>query len=133
MKIRKLAGNKFKVESSSKGKFYTVDLNAPSCTCAHFLFRLRSTGEKCKHIDAAEQHSARQKKSKSVKPKGKSPKSKQKSRKKLASFSKIMEEIKSNGEIDTIELMEKYGEDKVQELIDNGELIEHMGKLRVLE
>ena len=131
MKIRNLAGKKFKVESSSKGKFYTVDLNAPSCTCAHFLFRLRSTGEKCKHIDAAEQHLA--KKRKSAKSKGKSGKEKKKSQKSIASFSKIIEEIKSSGEIDTIELMEKYGEDKIQELIDNGELIENRGRLRVLE
>ena len=123
MKIKKLKDSKFKAESSTKGKFYTVDMSAPSCTCAHFMFRLRSTGGKCKHIIAVE------KEYKS----GKKKKTKKSQQKSLLAYSKILNELKKKGEIETVELMEKYGDDEVQELIDNGEVIEKGGKLRVME
>jgi len=121
MNIKKLKGNKFRVESSKKGKFYTVDMTSPSCTCAHFMFRLRGTGGKCKHILAVEEKHGRQKKKKG---------SQQKS---LLAYSKIMDEVKSKGEIETVVLMEKYGVDEVQDLIEKGELIEKEGKVRVVE
>ena len=118
MRVRKAKAGKFEVESSKKGKFYTVDLKAPSCTCAHFLFRLRSTGEKCKHISAVEEKH------------GKNKKAPQKS---ILAYSRILDEVKKKGEMETILLMEKYSEQEVQELINNGELIEHEGKSRIVE
>ncbi len=119
MKIRKILGNKFKVESSTQGKFYTVDLTAPSCTCAHFTFRLRGAGGKCKHIIAVEEKYGSGKK--------------KTSQKSLIAYSKILGEVKKKGGIETVVLMEKYGEGEVQELINNGDLIEKQGKLSVLE
>ncbi|MBN2111951.1 SWIM zinc finger family protein [Candidatus Woesearchaeota archaeon] len=121
MKIKKLNENRFKVESSKKGEFYTVDLNAPSCTCAHFSFRLKGTGEKCKHIAAVEEKYGRT---------GKKEKPSQKS---LLSYSRIIDEVKRKKEAETVVLMEKYGTDEVQRLIETGELIEKKGKVKVLE
>lgn len=121
MKIKILKGNKFKVESSAKGKFYTVDMAVPSCTCAHFMFRLRSTGEKCKHILAVEEKQA------SAKGKTKA------SQKSLFSYSKIIEYVRKKGEVETVVLIEKYGAGEVNELIEKGELIERKGKVKVLE
>ncbi len=118
MKIRKTGNNKFKVESSAKGKFYAIDLNAPSCTCAHFMFRLRNTGEKCKHIAAVEEKHSRKKKT---------------CQKSILAYSKILEEAKKKGGIETVVLMEKYSEAEVQELINNGDLIENKGKVMVIE
>jgi len=117
MKIRK-KGKNFEVESSKKGKFYTVDLKVPSCTCAHFLFRLRNTGGKCKHISAVEE---------------KHKKNKKAPQKSILAYSKILDEVKKNGEVETVLLMEKYSEQEVQELINKGDIIEHDGKSRIVE
>jgi len=117
MKIRK-KGKNFEVESSKKGKFYAVDLTTPSCTCAHFLFRLRSNGGKCKHIIAVEEKHSKIKKS---------------SQKSIDSFSKVLDEVKKNGEVETVILMEKFGESEIQELIDKGDLIEFKGKIKLTE
>lgn len=122
MRIKKLKQSKYSVESSAKGKFYTVDLAAPSCTCAHFAFRLRGTGEKCKHISAVEKRHGNRKSRK----KGANQKS-------LASYSRIMEEVRRSSAVEAVVLMEKYGSDEVQKLIDSGELIEKKGKLMALE
>ncbi len=47
----KKEGKEYKVESASKkGEFYTVDPYKPSCSCAHFIFRMRKSGGVCKHI-----------------------------------------------------------------------------------
>jgi len=118
MKIRKTGNNKFNVESSAKGKFYKVDLTAPSCTCAHFMFRLRNTGEKCKHIAAVEEKHSRKKKT---------------CQKSILAYSRILDEARKKGEIETVVLMEKYGEPEVQELINSGDLIESNGKVRIME
>lgn len=120
MNIKKLKGNKFKVESSTKGKFYTVDLTAPGCTCAHFMFRLRGAGGKCKHILAVEEGYGIKKKRKNQ-------------QKSLLAYSRIIDEVRKKGEIETVVLMEKYGVDEVQDLIEKGELIEKQGKARAVE
>jgi predicted nucleic acid-binding Zn finger protein len=120
MRIIKLKNNRYKVESSSKGKFYSVDLNAPFCDCPQFMFREKARGGKCKHILAIEEKY------------GNKPKQKV-SQKTLSSFSKIIEEVKQKEEVETVVLMEKYGEKEVQELIDRGELIETKGKVKITE
>ena len=130
MRIIKLKNNRYKVESSKKGKFYKIDMNAPFCDCPHFLFRERARGGKCKHIKAVEEKYGEKAKAKPAK-KGKKA-GKKASQKTLKSFNKIIQEVKKKKEVETVVLMDKYGESTVQELIDKGELIESKGKVRLM-
>lgn len=119
MKIIKLKDG-FKVESHTKGKFYKVNLDGPSCTCPHFLFRMKAIGGECKHIKA-------------VREKYGKVKTKQISLKDEKKFNKIIDFVRKQKEIDSLELIKKFGEDKVSTLIARGDLIEGHGKIRVLE
>lgn len=120
MKIIKLK-NMFKVESHIKGKFYKVDVNKPFCSCPHFMFRLIKTGGECKHIKAVKDRYTEKKKA----------------QKKLLRLTKKEEKIinlvRKKGTIDTIELIDKYGDQIISDLIERNELIEEHGKVKVLE
>jgi len=116
MKIIKLK-DKFKVESHTKGKFYIVDLNQPSCTCPHFMFRLKSTGGECKHIIAVKEKYSKRKIPKKIKKE----------------HDKILQFIRKKGSIDSMELIKKFGDKLVESLIKSGDLIEKQGKIKVLE
>jgi predicted nucleic acid-binding Zn finger protein len=113
MKIIKLK-DKFKVESHTKGKFYIVDLNKLSCICPHFRFKLGGSGE-CKHIKAV----------------------KEKYSKKEIKITKkdrdILDYIKKKGAVDSMELINKFGDKSIDKLIKQGELLEQHGKIRVLD
>lgn len=107
----KKEGSFYKVESASrKGKFYTVDPDKPSCDCAHFIFRMRKIGGVCKHITEVR---------KLIKPNEKKP-------------DKILADIR-NGDDESIELIKRYGEDAVNQLIQRGDVFEKAGKLYILE
>ena len=45
--------NKIKIKGST-GNIYEVDWN--SCTCPHFIYRCKSLGKSCKHIDYVRKH-----------------------------------------------------------------------------
>ena len=112
MKILKQKDGKFKVESSSVGKFYTVDLKKGTCTCLHYITRMSKIRGLCKHLEAVkDQVEARD----------------------SESYEKIIEYVKFKGEVDSLELINKFGEDAVDDLLSRGELIEERGRVRVLE
>ncbi len=103
--------NVFSVESHEPGKFYDISLEKKSCSCPHFRFRAGREGTECKHIKAVREWvSAR------VEKKGKG----------------ILQFIKEQGEVESFELIKKYGESIVNDLIANGEIIEKDGKISVL-
>lgn len=41
---------KYIVGSHTQKKYYTVDIMTPSCSCPHWLYRLKSSKGMCKHI-----------------------------------------------------------------------------------
>jgi predicted nucleic acid-binding Zn finger protein len=104
--------DKFKVESSKKGKFYIVDLAEPSCSCPHFQFRMKRFGGECKHIkevrDFAEKRTKRD-------------------------YDNIIATVRKQDSIETVKLIEQFGEQPVDDLLARGELIEQNGFVRVLE
>tara|TARA_Y100000310_G_scaffold1908_2_gene2402 strand:- start:648 stop:983 length:336 start_codon:yes stop_codon:yes gene_type:complete len=104
--------NFFRVESHTPGTYYEVNLEKKTCSCPHWRFRLASQGGECKHIKAVREWVSTR-----VAKKGKG----------------ILEFIKENKEVDTLQVIEKYGESIVNDLIANGELIENQGKIKLLE
>jgi len=120
-------GDLYKVESSKKGKYYTVDVLEPSCTCPHFQFRLRNTNEKCKHIKEVEEYI---KNKKPLKKKKKNIKAFSKPKKKEGQS--IVGWIKDNQPVDAIEAIEMYGQDVIDDMVAKGEIIEKNGLLRVM-
>jgi|TARA_Y100000310_G_C20483308_1_gene715725 predicted nucleic acid-binding Zn finger protein len=103
--------NIYKVESSKKGKFYIVDLNKRTCTCPHFIVRLARVHGMCKHMQAV---------------KDKIEKRDDKT------YESIIDYVKDK-EIDSLELINKFGEDVVDDMLSRGELIEKNGMVRVLD
>lgn len=103
-------GEIYLVESSSKGKTYQVDLKKNSCTCPQYLFRARRTGTDCKHLAAV----------------------KQMVMKSADKFGDVLDYVKENVFVDSMELIEKFGEKAVDSLISQGELIEEHGKVRLI-
>lgn len=99
--------NKYLVESAhKKGKFYEVNIKENKCSCPSFIFRKR-----CKHIKIVEDFI-----NKRSKGKGKG----------------VLEFVKEKGEVDSIKLIEKFGEEIVDEMIRKGELMENKGKISLL-
>lgn len=106
MEIIKLK-DKYKVESSQKGKFYEVVPEKPFCSCPGFTFR-----KDCKHIHAVKDLIAKKSKK---------------------SYDEILKEVAKKGETESVKLIEKYGEEAVDDLIHMGELIEEKGKIKLLK
>src|SRR3989338_10370056 len=50
--IKKKDNSIYEVESHTKGEFYTVDIDAKTCSCPHYQFRLKRFGGECKHLAA---------------------------------------------------------------------------------
>ena len=112
MKILKQKNNTYKIESSSrKGTFYLVDLNNQTCTCPHFILRMKRIHGICKHIQA-------------VKDKDQKRDTK--------SYGKIIGYIQKKGEVASLELIKKFGEQAVDDLLSRGELIEEKGRIKIL-
>src|SRR3989344_8434904 len=108
--ILKQKDGTFKVESSSReGKYYIVNLQEGSCTCPHFFLRLRSVHGICKHIQA-------------VKDKAE--------KRDIKSYGKIIGYVQKKGEVDSLELIKKFGEEAVDDLLSRGELIEEKGGIK---
>ena len=106
-------GKLYKVRSEhNPNKFYLVDIDKRTCTCPNFRFRMSRMKGVCKHIIAVEEN-LRQK-SGSI-------------------YSKIIEFVRKNGEVDSLMLIKKFGEEAVEELIKIGELIEEKGTVKILE
>ncbi len=113
MEILEQKDGTYKIESASrKGKFYVVDLSKGECSCPHFILRMKRVHGMCKHLEA-------------VKDKFESRDSE--------AYSKIVEHVKENKEVDSLELIKKFGEEAVDDLLSRGELIEREGKVRVLD
>lgn len=103
----------FKVESSSqKGVFYKVKPEKPECSCPAFRFRYLRQAVVCKHVQAVQEYLHQRK--------GKV-------------YEKILGFVKEIGEVDAVLLLEKFGEEDVNELLRRGELLERKGKIVLLE
>lgn len=126
----KKSGNKYLVESSSKkGKFYKVDVKKPFCSCPDFMFRELKIHGECKHLKAVRAYI-----SKNILGCGKkSKRGKQRQGSRGRDLEKeLLEELKK-GPVDSIKLINKYGEGIVDELKRRGEIIEKGGEVRILK
>ncbi len=111
MKITK-AEKGYKVESaSSKGKFYEVDPDKPYCSCPAFRFK-HHMKEPCKHITAVREHIGKEHQPQT---------------------DKVLKYVKEQGEVDSVELIEKFSEEDINRLIQQGELIENKGIIKILD
>jgi len=145
--INKKDASIYEVESHTKGNFYTVDIDAKTCTCPHYQFRLKRFGGECKHIVAVRDFMAANSEVKEYKSKykgrkteriGKSSKSDKKETKKTDSGSndlttEILKEVDSEEGKDAIELIDKYGEFLINDLIAKGYLIESKGRVKLMK
>ena len=110
----------YEVESSSKkGSFYKVDCEKPWCDCPAFKFREMKKGGVCKHITAV----------RTYREKNEAPI--------LAAQEKIdkavLEFVRDKQEVESIDLIDEFGEAAVERLISTGELIEKKGIITLLE
>ncbi|MBI2575967.1 SWIM zinc finger family protein [Candidatus Woesearchaeota archaeon] len=112
MGIQKQPDGTFQVESSKKGKFYTVDLSKGSCTCPFFRFSLQRVHGECKHILAVKDMAQ-----------GRDQKS----------YEGIISFVKKHQPVESISLIKEFGEDAVDDLLSRGELIEKDGMIKILE
>jgi len=102
----------YKVESSSPGVYYDVWPEKPFCSCPAFKFKNTKGGGMCKHLEAVREM---------VLMAGKK------------GHDKILNEIAQKGQVDSLELVKKYGEEAINDLIHMGEIIEENGKIRLLK
>ncbi len=111
--------DRFKVESSSKkGNFYHVNVVQPFCDCPNFMFREIKVHGECKHIKAVKEYIEKHKK---------------KGLEKYADrYEQIISFVKDKKEVDSVELIEKFSEQEVNELIKKGELLEQRNVIRLL-
>lgn len=153
MNIKKSNGT-YQVESESrKGVFYTVDANKKTCSCPGFLFYARRKGDVCKHVKAVLEYiktienidkceSAKEsvKKNKrnnheqnSKKGKEINNQKKETNIEKKATEEDVLNYIRQKGEADAVELIETYGEETVNKMIQQGTVIEIKGKIKIVE
>ncbi len=109
MKIKR-SGNLFRVESSEGGRYYSVDLKKNICDCPAFSFRKKE----CKHLQAVRNFLAEESEDQDAQR-------------------RILALVRAKGEINDIELIQEFGEEKINEMIRLGELLERNGKIRILE
>jgi hypothetical protein len=102
---------RYLVEGTKPGTFYSVDLYNNTCTCPHYVHRMKRIKGDCKHLKAVKESVS------SSTP---------------DEYDEIVKLIKENVFVDSIELIDKFGEERINELIKNGELIEEHGKIRLL-
>jgi hypothetical protein len=116
MKIRK-NGAKYLVKSSSSSRVYDVnpDQEHPFCTCPQFIFRGVKTGEACKHIIAVREYD------------------KSGIKKDKTDTHKIVGFVKEKGKVESVKLIEKFGEEAVNSLIKEGVLVEKRGMISLLD
>lgn len=124
MKLEKKGKEYYAESSSGKGK-YLVDPEKPWCECPAYKFRELKRHGICKHIQAVREYI--EKKEEEGKKGRAADENDNKNKKVLAVVS-----AKPEG-ADSIELIEKFGEEIVNELIEKGELIESKGKIKILK
>lgn len=124
MKIKPMKDSSYNVESEhKKGIFYKVYPSQPFCDCPQFMYReLKLQGE-CKHIKAVRDYINKKK----IKVKEKIGKIGN------GNTAAIISYVRDKKEVDSVGLIEKFGEDKVNELLKKADLIEFKGKIRLLE
>jgi predicted nucleic acid-binding Zn finger protein len=98
----------FRVQGS-RNNIYEVNLKNNTCTCPHFRFRLKA-GSDCKHIRACKELAAGT----------------------AGSFDAIVAYVRDNVFVESVEVIEKFGEEAVESMLGQGELIEESGKVRLL-
>lgn len=101
----------FLVESSTGGKFYEVEPKKPYCTCPAYRFREMKKGGVCKHISAVREMIDSSN---------------------ASDYEEIIAYLKEHLEVDAVELIEKFGEEKVDELKKKGEIMEQKGIIKIL-
>ncbi|MFH1439442.1 MAG: SWIM zinc finger family protein [Candidatus Woesearchaeota archaeon] len=121
--------DKYKVESaSSKGKFYIVDPIKQVCSCPGYIFYAKRKGTVCKHIKAVlemlEKENIHEKKAE----KENLAKQAESIRKEIINYLK-----ENNNEADSMGLIEKYGEKIIDDMIQDGTLIEVRGMIKYIE
>ncbi|MBW2990039.1 SWIM zinc finger family protein [Candidatus Woesearchaeota archaeon] len=111
MRALKQKDGTFKVESRTPGRYYIVDPEKRSCTCPHYRFRLARSGGLCKHLRFLQDKL---------------------DKKEAKSCSGMIDYIKKKGDVDSLELIKKFGESALDSLLEKGELIEDKGKVKLL-
>lgn len=101
-------GDHFQVKSDSSNRWYDVYPERPFCSCPNFLFRSVKGGGVCKHIVAVREHESQ-------------------------ADGQVLEYVRQRGEVDSVELIQKFGEEAVNAMIARGEILEKAGKIRILE
>jgi len=120
--------NKYKVESaSSKGKFYMVDPDKETCNCPGYIFYAKRKGTVCKHVKAVLEL-LKKDESENAEEIEKQAKESESIRKEIIDFIK-----KNNNEFDSMDLIEKYGDKIIDDMIHDGTLIEIRGMIRYIE
>jgi len=120
MNIKK-DGEEYAVESSSrKGKWYKVDPDKPWCDCPAYKFKYLKSKQLCKHIKSVREYIEKKEQKTLVKE--------QENTDEILAFIEA-----KGGEIDSVDLMEIFGDDKVERLIKLGEIIEQKGKIKILK
>lgn len=113
MPIKKVATDKFIVQSDTTTTQYVVDITAGACSCPHYQFRLLKTGGQCKHYKQVMDY-LDQKVGEDV-------------------FSEVIKHIKKVGE-DWNTIEEKFGEDIIKKMLQQGLIYKKTrDKLGVLE
>lgn len=111
----------YSVESSSrKGQWYDVDPEKPWCDCPAYKFKYLKSKQACKHIKAVRDY-IEKKQQKTLDAEHEKTED-------------VLEFIENNGgETDSLALIEKFGEEKINRLIKLGEIIETKGKIKILK
>ncbi|MFH0979198.1 MAG: SWIM zinc finger family protein [Candidatus Woesearchaeota archaeon] len=106
MNIQKFEDH-YKVKSESSNRWYEVFPDRPFCTCPSFIFYSTKKGGVCKHIKAVQEQTLK------VDP-------------------GVVDYVRQKGEVDSLQLIEKFGEEKVNACIASGELLESKGRIKLL-
>jgi hypothetical protein len=134
-KIKKIDSSIYKMESNTKGEFYDINIISKSCTCPHYRFRMAKQEGECKHIIAVKEYiieksSVSQYKSNYGRKEKTTKKKTQKKRHDITLD--ILKEVEDATNINSIELIEKYGELIINDLIEKGYLIEQNNKIKLM-
>lgn len=105
----------FDIISKTSGKKYVVDTMELSCTCPHYLFRLQGTGKLCKHIQSVLDNPIQYEEIK---------------QETVSNLDEALNYIKQDD--DVMNFIEKFGDDVLNKLLKNGEIIEQRGRLKIL-
>jgi len=134
-KIKKIDESAYRVESHEKGKFYDVNITSKSCTCPHYRFRMARERGECKHITSVKEFIIAGIELKPYKRKYSAKKGKRGAKpsgKKHDITLDILKEVELRKEIESAELIERYGELIITDLLDKGYIIESNGKMMLM-